>query len=119
MWVERDWSEKYDDRFPEDVGRLHRHVKGWIVDAALGTLHPVDDTGTVSVGRSCASDARPRVMREFGQVVHEIGISKYTIYQSEAGDVLADSENLNKRRGSLTRWKTWSHQFSSLGKPAL
>ena len=70
VWIKRHRREKYNHRLAQGVGRGHGRIERGIVDAALGALHPVDDTGSVGVGRAGAANGNARILRESGQVIH-------------------------------------------------
>ena len=55
--IERHRREVGDDGLTECVGGLHGDVERGIVDAALRTLHPVNNAQSVQVGRALAANA--------------------------------------------------------------
>jgi len=68
--IERNWSEKDDDWLAQLVGDFDGGIERGIVAAALGALHPVDDTGSVGIRRASAADGDAGIVSEFGQRVH-------------------------------------------------
>src|SRR5512146_2448532 len=47
MWIERNRSEEHDARQLQFVRHAYREVQRGIIEGALCTLHPVDDTASV------------------------------------------------------------------------
>ena len=52
---------------------MHRDVEGWIVDAALSPLHPVNDAVSVGIRLARTAHGCAGIVREFAEIVHKIG----------------------------------------------
>ena len=64
--IKRNGSEIGDDWLAQCVGGFDGNVEREIIEAALGTLHPVDDAGAVRIGRARAADRHARVLGDMG-----------------------------------------------------
>src|SRR5271157_1687699 len=52
VWVKRHRRKEDDNRLTEGVGNVDGCIERWVVEGALGTLHPVNDAAAVGVGRA-------------------------------------------------------------------
>jgi len=68
--IERNGREEDDDRFMQCVGGFYRYIERGIVDAALGALHPVDNTETLGIGIARAPDGNSRIIGKVCDGIH-------------------------------------------------
>ena len=55
-WWKRARREEDDDWLAKGVGGVDGNIEGRVVAAALCTLHPIDNAGTVGIGGAGAAD---------------------------------------------------------------
>ena len=71
MRIKRHRRKEDDDRLSQRVGGFDRNVERWIIERALGTLHPVHDA-TERVGRAGTPHGHARICHECFEGTHVV-----------------------------------------------
>jgi hypothetical protein len=51
--IERNQAEKGNNWFAQKIRRRNGHIQRWVIQSSLGTLYPIHNTRTFSVGGTC------------------------------------------------------------------
>ncbi len=68
--AERSWRKEHHHGLTESVGGFDRNIESGIIDAALRSLHPVDNAFPRRIWRPGISHGDARIAREFKKSIH-------------------------------------------------